>query len=182
MRLLHRHLLALTALELLVAIALTGIVAGLGAPMLRDTVWNARRTATLNNLLAAVQLARSTAMSRQATTVLCKADERWRCTDQPSDGTRWLVTIAASDNGESMPTAEAIEPLRRITLRPAGTVVSNRSAYEFRPFPRRSGNGTISLCDPRGAQAQRAIVISPTGRPRLVTPDPPSALAACAAQ
>ena len=71
-------------------------------------------------------------------------------------------------------------PTDAVDVRFSGTLVSNRARFEFRPFPSRSTNGTISFCDARGGAAQRAIVISYTGRPRLAAPDADSGLPACA--
>ena len=52
-------------------------------------------------------------------------------------------------------------------VRPAGTITSNRPAYSFRPVHQGLVNGTLLFCDREGGAAARAIIISPTGRPRV---------------
>ena len=49
----------------------------------------------------------------------------------------------------------------------AGSITANRRLFEFRPFGRRSTNGTVTFCDRRGAEQARAVVVSFTGRPRV---------------
>ena len=65
------------------------------------------------------------------------------------------------------PQRSATEPLLYVhDPELAGTVISNRPYYEFRPG-RRSTNGTTVFCDRRGAAAARAVIVSYTGRPRV---------------
>ena len=54
----------------------------------------------------------------------------------------------------------------------AALIRSNRSYFEFRPFLRRSTNGTISFCDARGPSSARRVIVSFTGRPRVAAIDP----------
>ena len=69
------------------------------------------------------------------------------------------------------PRRSAVEPLIFVhAAEIAGTIVSNRPYYEFRPG-RRSTNGTIVFCDARGATAARAVIVSYTGRPRVSARD-----------
>jgi hypothetical protein len=45
-------------------------------------------------------------------------------------------------------------------------ITANRSAFVFRPFGKRSVNGTLTFCDRRGPDAARSVIVSYTGRPR----------------
>ena len=166
---------ALTVLELLIALTLIAVVSTAGVPMFRDLVMNTQRRSDLDSLLGAVDFARSTALTRQTTAVLCQSSDLRTCADSQTDGKRWIVALPA-DTGTGQ---IAAAPLRQITLRSAGTVSGNRLAWHFRAFPRHSTNGTLAFCDPRGAEAQRAIVISATGRPRLIAPPDVDGFSAC---
>ena len=172
----------LTALELLVTLAVVCVVAGLGVPAMRDFSLNAQRAAAVNGLLAAIHFARGAALTRDATIVLCKtADARACAGTTTGGGLRWIVGIAADSSaasGAALP-AGPVEVLRDFQLEFTGRIVSNRAAFEFRPFPLRSTNGTISVCDARGGRSQRAIVVSYSGRPRLAAPTTDSSLPAC---
>jgi type IV fimbrial biogenesis protein FimT len=52
-----------------------------------------------------------------------------------------------------------------------GSIRSNRAHYIFRPYYRRSTNGTVIFCDRRGSAAARAVIVSYTGRPRVSSTD-----------
>ena len=62
------------------------------------------------------------------------------------------------DEGEPIVLAHA--PASRIHIR------ANRDAFTFRPFDLRATNGTVVFCDERGSEHARAVIVSPTGRPR----------------
>jgi type IV fimbrial biogenesis protein FimT len=168
----------LTALELLVSVTIVSLLASLGIPALRDLALNSQRVAAANSLVAAVQLARSAAATRNATTTLCPSADARSCLTGTTAGNRWIVTV--TEPGPAGPTAAFAGPLRVIDLTFSGTIISNRTAFEIRPFPLRSTNGTIRLCDPRGGAAERAIVISTSGRPRIARPSAQTGFPACA--
>lgn len=168
----------LTLLELLVALAIMSVVAGLGVPALRDVTANARRVASVNGMLGAIQFARSAALTRDATTVLCQTSDALSCSGRVGDGSRWIIAVDAATDMPGAASSQQI--LRVVQLSFSDTIISNRSRFEFRPFPLRSTNGTISFCDTRGGRAQRAIVISYSGRPRLAAPATENGYPACA--
>ena len=151
--------------ELLIAMMIAAVIVAVGAPALQHVALNAKRASAVNGLTAAIQFARSSAQTRGGTLVLCKAHAALPCTPT---GERWIV----ADPGE-------MQTLRSLALSEPDVTRSNRLRFEFRPFPRRSSNGTISFCDPRGGHNQRAIIISPSGRPRVSRPEADTGLAAC---
>jgi type IV fimbrial biogenesis protein FimT len=148
-----------TLLELLYTVTLAGVVLGLGVPALRGVVLDAQRDRAVSTLVTAVRFARSEAQKRAHTIVLCSSRDRSSCADAPSYGAGWIVF------------EETDPPMERPLLagRPEGavTVVANRSRFEFRPFPRRSTNGTVVFCDARGDARSRAVIVSYTGRARI---------------
>lgn len=150
----------LTLLEVLTAIAIVAVLAGLAVPALDRVVLNARRTAAMEALVRAAWFARIEALQRGRPVLLCASSDGERCTADPgawSDG--WLVAPADSPTLALRRGAGATDPRARL--------LANRSAFSFEPYERRSTNGTLAWCDDRGAAAARAVVIAPTGRPRL---------------
>jgi type IV fimbrial biogenesis protein FimT len=156
----ERHA-GITLIELLTVLALLALLAGLAVPALDTLVLNARRAAAMDGLVRAAWFARSEALKRGRPVLLCPAAEGNRCA---ADTAAWSEgwRIAPVDQPE-------------LTLRqgpgpahPRARVLANRSAFSFEPQDRRSTNGTLAWCDARGASAARAVVIAPTGRPRLV--------------
>jgi type IV fimbrial biogenesis protein FimT len=161
-----------TLWELLVTLAIAGVVVGLGTPAFGRFVLDARLTADVNAFVTAVQLARSESAKRARPVIVCKTADRRTCAGREVGyEAGWMVFVNEDD---ALPPARAgAEPLLYAHVpRIAGTVRSNRAVYEFRPFYRRSTNGTVTFCDARGAGAARAVIVSYTGRPRVAASDP----------
>jgi type IV fimbrial biogenesis protein FimT len=147
---------------LVVAIALTA-----GIPSLKWLIQDAQRTADINALVTAIQLARSESAKRSLPVVVCKTADRRICGDSSVGYEQgWMVFI--DEDGDNPPEIDAGEQLLfAYQPRIVGTIRSNRSRYTFRPYFSRSTNGTITFCDRRGAGAARAVIVSYTGRPRV---------------
>lgn len=180
-----------TLIELMVAIMVMAIVLGIGIPSMTDFVRNSRMSGTANDLLAAMHVARSGAVSRRAPTTVCRSANPMAATPACGAGTGWIVFVDANDvDGDGLPDGDgalnAGEEILlanqgppdtiTITTTPAG---SNFVSYASTGFLRSVG-GTPSatgfvLCDSRGngvtagaGSAARAIVVSPTGRPQIL--------------
>jgi type IV fimbrial biogenesis protein FimT len=150
----------LTLLELLTALAIAAMLATLAVPALDTVRLNAHRAAAMNDLLRAAWFARSEALRRGEPVVLCAAGGNGGCAAEGAAWrSGWLVRPLDSRDA----------PLRRgaAVATPRAAVRSNRVAFVFQPGDRRSTNGTLAWCDDRGASSARALVIAPTGRPRV---------------
>src|SRR5688572_26252381 len=155
-----------TLWELLCTLGIAAVALATGIPALRMLLLDARLTADVNGWILSIQLARSEAAKRGRPVIVCKTDDTRRCgaAGLPVDA-GWMVYVNLDD--EYPPRRSETEPLLYMhALEVTGTVTSNRPYYEFRP-DRRSTNGTIVLCDERGAAAARAVIVSYTGRPRV---------------
>lgn len=168
-----------TLWELLCAIALAGMLAGLGMPALQAVLLNARQAADMNAFFTAIQLARSEAFKRARPVVLCKTADTRRCGgDEIGYEAGWMLFVNEDD--VRPPHRSDDEPLLTLWAPRTGTVRANRRLFEFRPFHRRSTNGTVTFCDRRGAAAARAVIVSYTGRPRVSARGPGNRALACA--
>lgn len=153
------------------------VVAGLltaGIPGLNWLVLDSRRTADINALVTSIQLARSESAKRAAPVIVCKTTDFRVCggsSDHYEAG--WMVFV-----DEGVDPEEAV--LFSYTPYTKGTIRSNRSRYSFRPYYRRSTNGTITFCDRRGESAARAVIVSYTGRPRVSDRGPGNRRLRCA--
>ncbi len=154
----------LTLVELLAAVAAGAILLTVAVPGFRHLLLEARMTAAVNAMVHDLHLARQAANLRGQTVVLCPGAVATRCPPGGSWQDGWGV-IAPADP----PVADIASVLAMRGRRTGVELQSNRAAYEFRPFTRRDTNGTIGFCDSRGSAAVRAVVISPTGRPRLAS-------------
>jgi type IV fimbrial biogenesis protein FimT len=156
-----------TLWELLCVLGVAAVLVGLGAPALNQFLLDGRRTADVNALVLAVQLARSEAAKRGRPVIVCPTADRSRCGGAFSAG--FMVYVNVDD--QYPPQRTGSEPLLYAHVPEiAGTIASNRPYYEFR-VGRRSTNGTVVFCDRRGAAAAKAVIVSYTGRPRAATRD-----------
>jgi type IV fimbrial biogenesis protein FimT len=154
-------------LEFLCMTLVVAVTLAAALPGLNWLVQDARRTADINALVTAIQLARSESAKRSLPVVVCKTADRRICGDSSVHYDQgWMVFV--DEDGDDPPEIDAGEQLL-FAYEPVitGTIRSNRSRYVFRPYFRRSTNGTITFCDRRGAGAARAVIVSYTGRPRV---------------
>jgi len=160
--------------ELVVALAVLSIILSLAAPSFSGPMKNARLSARFNDMVGALQLARSEAVKRNAPVAVCA-----RMTDSSCGGDTWnnglLVFV---DNGTTANSIETGEQILRI-VEPAqtGTDVNalgstsasspyiTRTNIRFGPSGTSSwrGGGTVQLCDQRGAESIRALFVDLSG-------------------
>lgn len=169
-----------TLWEMLCSLAVAALVLAVGVPTFEAFVLDARRTADVNGFVVAVQLARSEASKRRRAVVVCKTADRLRCGGREIRyDAGWMVFV--NEDGLRPPHRAPKEPLLfAYTPRVEGRITSNRPLFEFRPFTKRSTNGTITFCDRRGAPAARAVIVSYTGRPRVSDRGPGNRPLSCA--
>ena len=165
-------------LELLISLALGATVLSLGVPAFRDLILDNRRTADINAFVTAVQAARIEAFKRSQPVILCKSRDRQMCSADPAWEDGWMLFV--NTDGVRPPRRDVSEPVL-LGHQPAmaGTIRANRQLFEFRPFGRRSVNGTVTFCDERGTATARAVIISYTGRPRVSARGPGRRRLAC---
>ncbi len=156
-----------TLWELLCTLTVGGVLLGLAVPSFHTFVLDARRTADINGFVLALHLAHSEAAKRGHTVIVCKTLDRRRCGGpELRFDAGWMVFVDVDD--QQPPVRSPSEPLL-YAYQPeiAGTIVGNRAYFEFRPYRRRSTNGTLVFCDERGGAAAKAVIVSYTGRPRV---------------
>ena len=157
-----------TLWELLQGLLLAALLLGLGVPALHSLVLDTRLTADVNAFVAAARLARSETAKRGGNIIMCNSADGIRC--GPGGAlfdTGWVVRPELASGMAGAGSAPALASYRPVL---EGTIRANRNEFVFRPFPRRSTNGTVMFCDERGATAGRAVVVSYTGRARVVDP------------
>lgn len=159
----------MTLLSLIVTISIVAVLLGSGVPGFRQLVLNNKRTATINELVVAIQFSRSESAKRYQEIVLCPSAGGNQCAGRRWDQ-GWLVF--ANTDRDSPARLDPDETLLfRHRVVDGVEIMSNRSAFRFRPLGVRSVNGTIVICDIRGASSARAVIISYTGRPRVADRD-----------
>lgn len=158
-----------TLLELLVVLALTGLIFSMAVPAFGNFVDRNRNTSTANSLIGALILARSASIRRGHQAVVCPLDAYHHCRPGGDWSRGWMIFVNA--DADYPPRRDPGDTLLRLMQPPAAeSVESNRHVYVMRPFGKRSTNGTLSLCSPRGRG--KVVIVSVTGRPRVDTQRP----------
>jgi type IV fimbrial biogenesis protein FimT len=167
-----------TLIEILIVLTITGIVSALAIPGTLGLIQDSRRTSAINALVRSLQYARSTAAMQQRTVVVCRSADGETCSGQRwSDG--WIVF--ADLDRDRPPERDPGEPVlaRQEALGGDARMGGNRIRFSYRPFGRRSTNGTLVYCDDRGPSSARAVVVSYTGRPRIAREAPGGGALSC---
>jgi len=160
-----------TLVNLLVTVCIVAILLSLALPGFGTLMWNQRRVAASNDLVASLHLARSEAIKRAQLVVLCPLGAPGTCLQRTGEWSNgWMVFVNL--DRDDPPRRDPDEPIVRENPAPNGvSVQANRAAFVMRPVGVRSTNGTLSICDPAGQRDGRAVVVSYTGRPRTSDQD-----------
>ena len=160
----------LTLVELLVAIAVLGILLGIGVPALGQFAADSRLTSTTNRLVSALHLARSEAVRRNARVTLCPSADGVFCAAEGDWDQGWIIFVDGFGTG-----ARAVgDPILAVGegATHGVTVTGNNPVKRYVSYVglgatrRANGSlqmGTLTLC--AGMQGRR-VIISRTGRLR----------------
>jgi type IV fimbrial biogenesis protein FimT len=164
-----------TIMELMVTVTLVAIIATFAFPSVDYLLRNSRLTSQLNNLAATLHYARSEAVKRGTPVTVCKTHAALQCDTRPGWERGWIVFV---DDGGGVATGkgngkhEKPELMLRVheALEGGTTLRGNRNVAHRVTFSASgfSGgfNGTLRLCDARGARAAKALIVSRLGRIR----------------
>lgn len=86
-----------TLLELLVTITVAAVILGLGVPSFRSVIQNNRATTHTNDLVTALNLARSEATRRAAAVTVCSSTNGVACSASNDWSTGWIVVDNANN-------------------------------------------------------------------------------------
>jgi type IV fimbrial biogenesis protein FimT len=174
-----------TIYELMLVLAIVGVLFALAIPSMRQFVWNSRMTTAANDLLTAVYRTRSESVKRHAQTILCFTEDSEAETPEcGGDGTQgWVVFADPDGDGEADAAADVVlrhGPLPdTIRLKTMPDDNAGYVAFNAAGFARNIALGLdlagIVMCDQRGNtattgpdySAARGVLISPTGRPQV---------------
>lgn len=161
-----------TLVELMITIALAVIVLTMGVPSFQSTVDNNRLVTQANQLVGTLHFARSEAIKRRIPVTVRKSDSNWEdgwiaFSDLNGDGNANTSTGNNCAAGEDCILRVVASLGGKTTLR-GNNNIANRVTFNSTGFST-GFNGTFTLCDSRGAQKARGIIISNTGRVRRAT-------------
>lgn len=153
-----------TLVELMVVLAIAAIVAIVGIPSMYSMIANNRLATQSNELVASINLARSEAIKRGQTVVLCKSnDDGTACDNAATWDKGWLIFEDTNRNnildGEQIIRANSGIP-NSITVNYVGgnTIIYNAAGRIISPA------ASFSLSDSEGKVKTHNITIELTGR------------------
>lgn len=174
-----------TLVELIITMVIAGVLLGIAVPSFQNFIRDSRITSQSNEFIGVLSSARSEAIKRNKTVVLCRSANPTATTPGCVTGgsftweTGWLV-FQDTDGNNDFTTAGADiliyshEPVASgNTLRGNNSQVGNAVTFS------RDGLTTLTspaagdpphhfkLCDTRGANSARALVLETTGRARI---------------
>ena len=176
-------------MELVVTIAVAGIVISTGIPQLNELFRNNRMVSNTNELVTGLHLARSEAVRRNRSVVICKSDDvsvaEPICSSTTTGGWEkgWFVFEDINGDHQYQPATEG-DVLRvnigalgkAVTINTSsassGASIDDYVAYTVRGVPQNGQSGVFKICDDRGFKntagnvIARGIVVPPSGRVR----------------
>jgi type IV fimbrial biogenesis protein FimT len=168
---LNRKQRGFTLIELVTTLGVATVLISMAVPGVSIFLLNSRQSSSVNQLVAAMHLARSAAVTKNERVTVCASSDGSTCGNVEWDS-GWILfgdpdSDQTVDAGEIIiGTAPAIEGL---------TIESSEFAryFMYRPNGRvmnatiNANSGEFTVCDTRGAEHARVIIMDVAGRPRL---------------
>ena len=89
----------MTLIELMMAIAVLGILVAIAVPSFRSITASSRTVAATNDLVSALNLARSEALTRSVNAVVCTSSDQATCSGSTDWADGWIVFSDRNRNG-----------------------------------------------------------------------------------
>jgi type IV fimbrial biogenesis protein FimT len=172
----HRRSSGFTLLELMVVLAIAGVLAAIAIPAMGNFMRNSRITAAANDVMAALHFTRSEAIKRRQPVTLCTSANAQAATPACANSpflTGWIAFVDLNQSGgvdageDILLQHEAMNP--QITAR--SSLAAFRVTYLLNGFAFNTNRAQLVLCDERGnvpsageLSSARGILISVTGR------------------
>lgn len=155
-----------TLAELMIVVMIAGILVAIAVPGMRTLMSRNAMSAKLNEMVGAMQLARSAAAMRNMTVVMCRIDpdDPEDCDGAGSWSNGWLVYADADGDGSKGADEEILGSSGAIasdfTFKDALGVATQ---IGFGPGGDADIDGKMTIC--RGTEIAGEVELTPTGRP-----------------
>lgn len=161
-----------TLLELLSALAVAVILVTVAVPGMQAVTTSSRQASSVNELVSAFHVTRSTAVTQNTQATLCASDDGETCgADGWQDG---YIVFRDIDSDQKVDADDSIisrsGPINGITVRPAGIglAVTYRSNGRIN-LPGANGViGALIVCDAHNSSHARGFAVDISGRPRVL--------------
>ncbi len=167
---------AFTLIELLFTVAIAAILSMIAAPSFKRALVHNRVIQTDNQLIGALNYARSQAVTHGVAAILCPSDDGSRCTSSQNWQGGWLVAHDADHDFQPDAAPQRIFADFPTDIR----VHSSRGRLHVRYQPDGSSPGSnlsLIVCQAGEPDTARSVVVSNAGRIRQGTASPAQAKA-----
>lgn len=168
---LSKRQLGFTLIELVTTLGVATILISMAIPGVNTFLMNSRQSSSVNELVSAMHLARSAAVTKNTRITVCVSSDGSNC--DSSDWDQGWIVFADADSDQSVDAGEVIigagaaitglaiessEFARFFMYRPNGRVMNTTV---------NANSGAFTVCDSRGSAHARVIILDSAGRPRL---------------
>lgn len=166
-----------TIIELMIVLLILGLTLTYGVPAFQQTLQNNRLQTELFALRSTLTNARSEAMARRRAVFVCASNTPTACANDSSAWTNGFLAFADDDTDGVLDPNEVflvrqVNVPDDVTLR---FLDAGGSAEDITRFSQRGDSlefaGTFVLCDQRGANEARALVLLPSGSVNVAIDD-----------
>jgi type IV fimbrial biogenesis protein FimT len=162
-----------TLIELMIAISILAILLGIAVPSFTDASLSSKIGSQANNLAAGANLARSEAIKRNATVVLCVSTNGTSCAASGGWEQGWIAACRTTTNTVCDGAGPNWMVFHRQPAAPTGFKISADPAatsINFSPSGVGTTTSTLTVCraTPTVGTQQRQVQINATGRPAVI--------------
>lgn len=157
-----------TLVELMITLAVAAIVVTAGVPSFMSMIASNRVTAASNEMVTALNLAKSEAIRSGQNTVLCKSADGSSCDDKKAWGDGWLLFNDANGDQKKQDTEQVVR-VHAAADPSLDFVFRSGNFIEFRPNGRTNESGRFCFRNSYQDDNSRAVVLTPAGRIRTET-------------
>lgn len=155
-----------TLIELMITLAVVGILLALVVPNFNETLKNNRLTAYANEFVTNINYARTEAIKRGTTVTICSSNDDDTCSGSWQNG--WLVFVDNNgngivDGGELIIRVFGGYEANDVTL-DGDTATASFITFRNTGLTTLAGPSNLALCDNRGNTKGKAIEITAVGR------------------
>ena len=153
-----------TLLELMITLAVAAVLAGIAIPSFKSSISSNRLTTNTNELVTALNLARSEAIKRGKRVVVRRTNTDWK------DG--WRVFIDENNNDAYNTTGSNPDTELRVYsgFSSAFTLTGNTNFVDFvryMPSGQSNADGIFVICDSGAISGAKMIIVNPVGRVQI---------------
>lgn len=162
-----------TLIELMVTVAILGVLAALAAPSFNEAILSNKLTSFANNFVASATLARSEAIKRNAVVTLCRSADGLGCAASGGWQQGWIIFNDKDGDGvlddSAAPPNDETLIQRQQALSADYRLTGNAYNIAFQSVGAGSTQATLTLCraTPTPGGQERTVEISATGRPTV---------------